>query len=444
MPSRLRRLSLGASVAALAALALLAVPSSGASVAAGPSYVTYHEPGSAGGGGEPSIGVDWRTGAVLYQSSLRTLSVTFNGTSSTWKNVTNGPTGHISLDAALFTDRVTGRTFVSQLLANCSATVYTDDDGATWQPSMGCGPGVAVDHESLTSGPFPKGITPLGAYPHAVYYCSQAVADASCARSDNGGTTFGPEVPIYTVNACGGLHGEVRVGPDGTVYVPNGDCGGAAAVAVSSDGGTTWDVEAVDGSHSSGEGDPAVAIGARGTAYLGWANGDKDATHPYVAVSKNAGRTWSHPTDVGKAFGIQNVQFPAMVAGDDGRAAFAFLGTTEDGDDQAAAFDGAWRLYVATTYDAGAHWTTVDATPKELVQRGCIWLGGGDNTCRNLLDFMGMAVDKQGRVLVGWADGCVGACERSDDVKNNSHAAHAVITRQSGGRGLFAAYDGKL
>ena len=48
------------------------------------------------------------------------------------------------------------------------------------------------------------------------------------------------------------------------------------------------------------------------------------------------GSTWSASVDVGQAFGIQNAQFPAVVAGDDSRASYAFLGTPTGGDDQHA------------------------------------------------------------------------------------------------------------
>ncbi len=63
-------------------------------------------------------------------------------------------------------------------------------------------------------------------------------------------------------------------------------------------------------------------------------------------------------------------------------------------------------LYVAYTYDGGQTWTTVDATPGNPIQRGCIWNGGGSNACRNLLDFNDASIDKQGRVLVAYTDGC--------------------------------------
>src|SRR5439155_2501448 len=138
----------------------------------------------------------------------------------------------------------------------------------------------------------------------------------------------------------------------------------------------------------------------------------------------------------GSAFGIQNTQFPSVVAGDDNRAAVAFLGTPTGGDDQSSSFAGVWHLYVATTYDGGSTWTTVDATPSDPVQRGCIWLGGGSNKCRNLLDFMDVTVDAVGRIVVGYADGCVGSCVTGT---TNSYTATATIARQSGGSGLFAA-----
>jgi len=46
---------------------------------------------------------------------------------------------------------------------------------------------------------------------------------------------------------------------------------------------------------------------------------------------------------VGLGFGIQNSQFPEVVAGDDNRAAFAWLGTTTPGDDQARVVNGRQR-----------------------------------------------------------------------------------------------------
>jgi hypothetical protein len=130
-----------------------------------------------------------------------------------------------------------------------------------------------------------------------------------------------------------------------------------------------------------------------------------------------------------------------MVAGDDDRAAFAFLGTITGGNYQDAAnFHGDWHLYIATTIDGGKSWKTADATPGDPVQRGSICTGG--TTCgddRNLLDFMDIAVDGEGRTLVGYADGCTGACAARGGAQNFD--ALATIARQSGGPRLYAAFD---
>ena len=146
--------------------------------------------------------------------------------------------------------------------------------------------------------------------------------------------------------------------------------------------------------------------------------------------------------NVGASQGIKNVVFPTTVAGDDNRAAMSFLGTTTPGNYQDAAnFHGVWHLYTAFTYDGGQSWVTVDDTPTDPVQVGSICTAG--TTCgndRNLLDFIDATVDKQGRVLVAYADGCIGACVQSGP---NSFSAYATIARQSSGKRLFARYDPK-
>ena len=69
-----------------------------------------------------------------------------------------------------------------------------------------------------------------------------------------------------------------------------------------------------------------------------------------------------------------------------------------------------WHIYAASTFDGGATWTTVRVTPvNDPVQRGSICTGG--TTCgadRNLLDFNDTEIDHEGRVIIAFADGCVG------------------------------------
>ncbi len=414
------------------------------STAPPPRYANYTPPNGVGtSAGEPSLGVDQRTGKVMYLAGTETLRVSFNDCSSpasgTWEDASALQTSQVTFDPILYTDPTLGRTFVSQLLpTKLSLLAFTDNDGITWSPSQGSGINSGVDHQTLGGGPFASGLlTPLTSYPHILYYCSQDIAMAQCATSLDGGTTFGLAVPIYNLTECSGIHGHVKVAPDGTAYVPNKSCGSGQGVAVTHDNGLTWTVKTIPGS-SAGSWDPSVGIASDGTVYFGYMNGDG---HPYVAVSHDEGDTWTNIQDVGTAFGLQNIAFPAVVAGDPARAAFAFLGTSTAGDagGEDPNFPAVWHLYVAHSYDGGATWVTVDATPNDPVQKGTICSAG--TTCgstRNLLDFIDATVDAQGRVLVGYADGCTGGCVSGGP---NSGTALATIARQMSGKGLFAASD---
>jgi len=442
---------LGQSFTATAALTDKAV-NPPPSTATPPTYSQYGAPETyrrSHDAGEPSIGSNHKTNAAFYQALFETYRATWDDSvipsAVSWSNVTakaatGCPVGSTtSLDPIGFTDPKTGRVFESQLAGKTSLMCYSDDEGKTWSASQGGGLNSGVDHQTVGGGPYPAGALgplPTSSYPNAVYYCSQDIADASCAASHDGGVTFGAAVPIYSLLDCGGLHGHVKVAPDGTVYVPNKGCGGNQAVAVSEDGGLTWSVRKNPASTAGGS-DPSVGIGANGTVYMGYQAADGTAR---TAVSHDKGRTWSNDQNVGVPFGINNTVFPAVVAGDDDRASFAFIGTPTAGNYQDAAnFKGVWHLYVSTTYDGGKSWVTVDTTPSDPVQRGSICTGG--TTCgqdRNLLDFMDATVDRTGRVLVGYADGCTGACATGGA---ENFDAYATIARQQGGNTLYAAYD---
>lgn len=421
-----------------------------------PRFINYPAPPGLGDGwGEPSIGSNWLTNKVLFFGGLSqyALSVSFDDSSSpartTWTqlplNLDTLPRA-VGGDPILYTDHLTGRTLISQLqFGTTTATLdYTDNDGATLQPSMGAGIASGIDHQTLGGGPFHTPLPQGTLYPNAVYYCAQDVGAANCALSVDGGRTFGPAVPIYNDTQCGGLHGHVKVAPDGTVYVPNkwcgnptdplGHAGAPQGVVVSEDNGITWNIRTVPGS-SVDRWDPSVGIAKDGTVYFGYDNGDG---HAHIAVSRDQGRSWTDDQDVGAQVGVVNMTFPAVVAGDggpNGRAAFAFYGTTTPGAKGSADFPGVWYLYVATTFDGGKTWTTENVTPNDPVQRGGICDSG---QCRNLLDFFDATIDREGRILVGYDDGCVGPCIQSAP---NSFTSKGVIARQSGGRRMFAQFD---
>ncbi len=446
-------------VANVVAAGIAPIPAPAPTAGFAPRYEIYTPPAAGPAtlglrAGEPSVGVglgitDHPEGRALFQADVQTLRITFNGRCdplrALWED-RSAPTSQVDFDPILFSDRMNGRTivhlltFAGNVLAGESSftdTAPPGNDGDVWTPSSGAGIASGIDHQTVGGGNYHAvaGVTLPG---RAVYFCDQALVDASCARSDDGGATYGAAVVIYT-SECGGLHGHVKVAPDGTAYVPNKGCGTSQGAAVSEDNGLTWTVRTVPGSTSSAT-DPAIGIDAANKVYFAYADGDTKAV---VSTSTDGGRTWSQPLDLGASFGINNVVFPAAVAGDTGRAAISFLGTPTAGGLQGPRFTGIWHLYIATTYDGGATWQTVDATPNDPVQRGCVWEGGGSNICRNMLDFMDLQIDQQGRVIAAFADGCAGGeCNQANpSAVGNSYTALATVARQSGGRRLLAAFD---
>lgn len=441
----------------------------------GPRFNNFPAPNGFGSrAGEPSIGTNWQTGKAFFLAGFQALRITFDDSVSPAKALweDKSPPSATSLDPIMFTDhmRAAGdntpdRTFVSQLTGQDSITFFTDDDGESYLPSQGGGIPSGVDHQTIGAGPYSSnGAPPVHTYPNAVYYCSQELVTAFCARSDDGGLTFGPGVPIYT-SECGGIHGHVKVAPDGSVYVPNRDCGGLAGVSRSTDNGITWSVKTVPTSSTTGFlVDPSLGIGTNSvgkpngqtvnTLYLGYQAGDG---HAHLAVSHDEGNTWVNDRDVSALAGLANTTFPEVVAGDDNRVAYAFLGTTTAGNytDPTSYPDSAeWHLYIATSYDGGASYFLADVTPNDPVQRGTI-CNLGTTPCqdhsnagypdRNLLDFMDATIDKMGHVLVGYPDGCVSSTcingQPSSSGHPNDYASLGTIARQSGGKSLFAAYD---
>ncbi len=460
-------------------------------------------PGTGEDAGEPSIGSNWLTenvvrapgqtfansngvipngGTTTYYGGFlaEMLRITFDDCSSPaaalWekKPLVLASTPRALGDPILFTDHGypaligPGRTFVSQEEAQAGSTTdVTDDDGDSFTPSVGAGAPAGVDHQTVAAGPYSTaGVIPPSALPYpatgprrAVYYASQSVSDARTSRSDDGGITFGPAIPMYTTADCGGLHGHLKVAPDGTVYVPNNACGGTTdpighadgeqAVIVSVDNGVTWSIRQIPTTDTKSDRDPSVGIATDGTIYVGQQSKDG---HARISVSHDRGLNWDQfpgqaqlrAYDVGAQLGIQNMAFAEVVAGDPDRAAFAFFGTTTADDPTRPAgsqfyddpaFPGVWYLYIATTFDGGATWVTQNVTPGDPIQRGGI-CGGGD--CRNLLDFFDATLDRRGRVLIGGEDGCIGGCVNGG---NNSFTAKAFISRQAGGKRMFAAFD---
>ena len=429
-----------------------------------PRYYTYQPPAGVGNGaGEPAMGFNLATNRSLFIAGLRTLRLTYPDRpadlatagpaagDALWEDVSTLTTTLRTLDPVLHTNRATGRTFISQTTAGTGTQflyAYTDDDGATWETISKGLPNGGVDHQTIGSGPYPATLPP-GANPtwpatgpkQAVYYCSQDIVNAAphwCSRSDDGGQTWNPGIPTVP-NQCISSHGHVKVGPDGTVYLPTKGCGGVHGMHVSRDAGVTWTVSQLPGATPDGQIDASVGVADDNTLYYCFVTSNKRVR---ARVSRDRGATWSNDRDLGASVGVVQAVFPEAVAGDGNRAACAFLGTNNGGDRTPATFQGVWYPYIATTYDGGETWTTVNLTPGDAVQ-GIGGLCTAGTTCggtnRNLLDFNYLTIDDKGYALFSYADGCTGACAKNPAF--NGFTAKATVTRQVGGWPLYAAHD---
>lgn len=360
-----------------------------------------------------------------------------------WEDVTplatSGP--QPVADPILFTDGISGRTWASNLTAGPNISyAFTDNDGDTWVEAGGGGI-AGADHQTIGSGPYPADfVLPHPLHENAVYFCSQAIAGpAGCVRSDDGGITYPVTSLAYDGSLCGGLHGHVRVAPDGTVWLPVAECGTGTGYAISTDAGVNWTDHMVPNTLGGGGSDPTISLDDENTAYFCYTNGDG---HIRAATSRDRGVTWENDTDLGVVHGIKNSAFPQSWAGSPGRAACAFYGTDRQGNIESIDFPGLWYSFIAHTYDGGKTWTTRIITPNDPIQGiGGIWQSGGGNPNRNLLDFNEATMDDKGRFIFGYDDGCVRDCAK--DPLNNPQSFTAMMTmaRQSGGKTLRAEFD---
>ncbi len=433
------------------------------------------------GNGEFNIGFNPHTGRIMTMNSGPVWRITPGEVQNPalpecceglWEDKSS-TVADIGLDPILWTDQKSGRTFVSNSTVGANAVyAYTDSDGdATqtaptgWTPFGIAAPNGGADHETIGSGPYPSLLSALGTPANqgeAVYYCSQdIVGPASCYRSDTLGTSYGPSTLAYNGQGtnvpggtCGGLHGHIHVAPDGTAWLPVDQCHGLQGGVFSTDGGSTWNTFAIPNAISQPQGaDPSIAIDADSTVYYAYVNNEPVANpvtdppegHARVVVGHRVGTTvnWTNYVDLGATHGIVNAAEIEAVGGSSGRAAVGFLGTNVNGDYQANSFPGKWYAYIATTYDLGGTWTTVNATPNDPVQNMTgIWQQGGGAKDRNLLDFNEITIDDKGRVLYGYSDGCVTTgCIAG--AAPNDFVANIRVARQSGGKTLLSSYDGQ-
>ncbi len=387
---------------------------------------------------EPTMGVT-RKGdvfAVGVQGAGPVIVRSRNGGRS-WEEVSPSVAGvrrhPITLDPYLYVDEGTGRVYTIDLTVACSYLSYTDDNGENWVTNpLACGRPVN-DHQSLFSGPPVR--SPTVGYPHIVYYCWNDIATSSCSKSLDGGITFSPTgepafhpVPLDEDDPgrgfCGGLHGHGVVGRDGTVYLPKEHCE-QPWLGISTDEGATWNHVRVARRVAIFGPDPSVAVDAKNNLYYVYVGKDR---LPYLAYSRNGGRSWSKPMMVG-APGLTEVALATLDADAPGKVAIAYYGTDDVSGkiDKRRYEDARWNFYLTMSADVFArdpvfYSASMNDPSDPVALREC-----GPRRCYDALDFIDVVVGPDGTPWTSFVDNCTLACSPTATETNG------VIGRLVGG-----------
>ena len=385
-------------------------------------------------GAEPSIGIT-SSGCIFFIAFEKVMRSCDFGQS--WEEVTGPECSFTTSDPYGWVDPVTDRIFNVQMQGlETSWICWSDDDGESWLGNPhDSGTTPLNDHIKLATGPWTSSGYGIGGslsqsfYDQAVYYCYKKGIGIFCFTSFDGGATFEAGGQIFGLaTSNGGLHGAITSAPDGTVYVtPRVE---TPTVIVSKDNGLSWD------EHSMGEdvGTPyprknsEVATDTQSNAYHIWTGGDEGV---YMSRSIDSGETWEQTSIRISPKEVISTTFPQVDAGDPGKIAITYLGCENSSELGKPDIDGenwtgnahyattnvSYYLYITfslNALDSSPVFHTVRVSP-DPVQIGSICLNSGDcrdigGSNRNLLDFNDLHIDREGRVYVAFADGCVDSC----------------------------------
>lgn len=428
--------------------------------------------------GEPTIGIT-RDGTVFYPAIdfdaavglPRTVYMRSTDGGDTWEEANPAMAGvethPTTFDPYVYTDPTTGRVYAMDMGPHvaCNKVSWSDDDGDSWVTRDGaCIPGVN-DHPTLFAGPALPG-TDTAIYPNTLYLCVNQVTDSLCYRSPDGGINWyatEPPYPGYDEHRgfCGGLHGHGQASwaDDGSIYLGRDWCG-RPTVAVSQDGGHTWErtVISSDPRHDPRDHDVAIATDTAGNAYAFWvADGGNGV---FLSRSFDHGYSWTTPINV-TAPGVTAVKLPSIIGGSTGRIAFQYVGTEnpygwavddmkedcDDGDDPECyehpdAYDNAtWNAYIGTSLDANATdptFATVMVNPEDepLKRGGCAGRCFGDDG--GMYDFLDINIDPTtGRIWSALVDVCSGECDDADGKFSTNETAVGAAARLIDGTRLL-------
>jgi hypothetical protein len=175
------------------------------------------------------------------------------------------------------------------------------------------------------------------------------------------------------------------------------------------------------------------AVDRAGNVYVVWSERHPLAkqTMTMLSVSRDGGRSWSRPVKVNRS--PMTTTFPWVTAGDNGRIAISYYGTTATGvSPQKIAKAATWSVYSSYSTDGGRSFTEYRTV--RAMHHGPICTAGLDCApgSRNLLDFFETSADPNGCLVTAYADNTV------DPATENSAVVSYV--RQVAGAGLRAGH----
>ncbi|MGH2729457.1 MAG: hypothetical protein ACRDJI_02490, partial [Actinomycetota bacterium] len=123
---------------------------------------------------------------------------------------------------------------------------------------------------------------------------------------------------------------------------------------------------------------------------------------PYLAVSRNGGKSWDDPMMIGPP-GLQRSSLPAIDIGADGKIAMTYAGSETTGKNEKK---WVWNGYITMTADALASnpvfYTGTVSAPSDPLHIGeC-----GTTRCHSLGDFFDVTIAPDGTPWVAYVDAC--------------------------------------
>jgi len=273
---------------------------------------------------------------------------------------------------------------------------WSDNEGGSWTgPSVATGWSVQ-DHQTIASSPYPALFHPTtwvfcvnGNYPYPV-----------CSTSNDGGLTWGPEVPGAPTSCnSGGLTGHIMGSDNGNFYRGNRGCDGGEGYSIyrSTNGGLTWTehplpTETTGTAETWNFEEAQVYPDSEDNVHAMWMGSDN---MPYYSYSRDEGDTWSDPLMVAPPIGLNGTGFPVIAAGGPGQVALGYLG--DSGGDTWNGYltvisDAFSTMPLMTTVQVNAWGDPLDTTAD------C-----GFNRCGGFGDFNDIIIDQYGRVWFGLA-----------------------------------------